>query len=325
MRAGAQSAPGYGRGRFAHSAAPMPARMPGQLTHNTANPPPPHLGYGTLRGMPGYRQPVRTGTQFQQAPRWPPDAQGNNRLRNSTDVPPQLPNTPPITVEGYNQWSVNRGGVFFANDTRQTSDRHVFLRTGTENSGRKSGQTDPPMDGPARPSLKAVNRTINYQQGSDATRSQDDLTRNFSRNSLGMFVGEQGTGWSPVYGGVPGLYQPYGSYAGVTTGRVKGIQSPVSQGSVGDGPRKVFSGPPHGLHTQTMPDYSQTLGRYMTTAQNRAPRIDRPSNSPIAGQSFSQLVMPQGWTGSTRTTSTAAYGRNRVSVSGWKGRGGTVT
>jgi len=31
-------------------------------------------------------------------------------------------------------------------------------------------------------------------------------------------MGTQGQGWGPVYGGVPALWQPYGSYSGYTAG-----------------------------------------------------------------------------------------------------------
>lgn len=317
-----------GKGKFAQTRYAKPRG----IVHGTRNAPAGNLGPSTVTGMPAARLRNRAYGRFQSARPWPPHAQGNNPYLNTRDIPPQLPGRfgviPQVRIANVNavgsafdqaNINFNRGGTYFSNDTRQASDRHGYLKTGTEKTGRKSGQTDPPMDGPARPSFALINRTINFQQGSDATKSQDDLTRNYSRNSLGYYVGEQGSGWSPVYGGVPGLYQPYGSYAGVTTGTVKGIQSPVAQGSVLDGPRKVFSGPPHGLHTQTLPDYSQTLGRYVTTMQNRPPRIDRPSNSPIAGQSYSQLVIPQGWTGTTTTRTTAAYGRNRQSRSGWRG------
>ena len=189
-------------------------------------------------------------------------------------------------ILGVGQESSWRGGVFFANDKLITRDRHIMSKVGSENSGRDSGLTDPPMDGPARPSYQTINRTINYQQGTDNDAAQDDLTRPYTRNGQGMYMGEQGTGWTPVSGGVPGLWQPYGSYAGYTNGPVKGIQSPVGQGQAGDGRRSVFSGPPHGLHSPTMPDYTSTLGYYMAVPQMRAPRIDRPSNSPIGGQSF---------------------------------------
>lgn len=215
-----------------------------------------------------------------------------------------------------------------ANDRLTTLDRHGMMKVGYENSGRDSGLTDPPMDGPARPSLWLVQRSLSYQQGTDTTLATDDLNRDYTRNAQGMYVGEQGTGWSRVYGGVPGLYQEYGSYAGVSPSSPvvdnytsAGIHSPVNQGQPGDGPRDVWSGPPHGLHSPTLPTYSQTLGRYMDIPQMARPRIDRPSQSPIAGQSYSQTVQAQGQT----TPSGGKFGgvklNQRVGArGGWRGR-----
>lgn len=241
--------------------------------------------------------------------------------------------------------------VGFSNDKLITYDRHGIMKVGYENSGRLSGQTDPPLDGPARPSLWLVQRTVNYQQGTDTTAATDDLSRDYSRVTVGataerpgwycgqwgsgrfssyqakegaQYAGEQGTGWAPVYGGVPGLWQPYGSYQGVTNGPVQGIQSPVPEGQAGDGPQKIWSGPPHGLHSPTLPDYTQTLGRYMAIPQMNAPRIDRPSNSPIAGQSYSQTVQPQGQTGTAAQNTRIGGGVNfnqRAAGNGWRGRG----
>ena len=206
-----------------------------------------------------------------------------------------------------------------------------MFKSGYENSGRNSGQTDPPLDGPARPSLWLVQRTINYQSGSDKSAATDDLTRDYTRNSTGMYVGEQGTGWSHIYGGTPGLYQEYGSYQGIApatpgydpiTGATQGINSPVPQGAPGDGPHDVWSGPPHGLHSPTLPAYAQTIGRYMAIPQMANPRIDRPSNSPIAGQSYSQTVIPQGQTGTNVAQpvkwGTANYNQ-RAKGNGWRG------
>jgi hypothetical protein len=238
--------------------------------------------------------------------------------------------------------------VGYSNDKLITYDRHGMMKVGYENSGRDSGNTDPPKDGPARPSLWLVQRTINYQQGTDTTAAADDLSRDYSRTTTEpsadppawitgfrqafhsiqgkegtQYVGEQGSGWSPIYGGVPGLYQPYGSYAGITNGPVQGIQSPIPEGLQGDGPRKVWSGPPHGLHSPTLPIYNQTLGRYLSVPQMVLPRIDRPSNSPIAGQSFSQTVQPQGQTGTAAQNTRFNSGVNfnqRVSGNGWRGR-----
>lgn len=231
------------------------------------------------------------------------------------------------------------------NDKLITYDRHAIMKVGYENSGRNSGQTDPPSDGPARPSLWLVQRTINYQQGTDNDSNQDDLSRDYTRTTTAptadpstisprfrtyqgregaQYVGEQGTGWSRIYGGVPGLWQPYGSYAGVTNGIVQGIQAPVPEGAQGDGPRTVWSGPPHGLHSPTLPSYDQTLGRYMAVPQMNLPRQDRPSNSPIAGQSYSQTVIPQGQVG-TAVAGTGPSGPNfnqRLRGNGWRGKGG---
>jgi hypothetical protein len=221
--------------------------------------------------------------------------------------------------------------VGYSNDKLIAYDRHGMMKVGYENSGRRSGETDPPMDGPARPSLWLVQRTINYQQGTDSDAATDDLTRDYTRNDSGMYVGEQGTGWAPVYGGTPGMYQEYGSYAGLSastpgyspvTGQTQGIISPVAQGAAGDGPHSVWSGPPHGLHSPTLPTYNQTLGRYMTTPQMQRPRVDRPSNSPIAGQSYSQTVQAQGQTGfNSRQMSTSGSAYNqRAHTNGWRGR-----
>ena len=215
--------------------------------------------------------------------------------------------------------------VGFSNDKLIAYDRHAMMKVGYENSGRASGNTDPPMDGPARPSLWLVQRTINYQKGTDSTAASDDLSRDYTRNAEGMYVGEQGTGWAPVYGGTPGLYQEYGSYAGMSPSSPspsEGIHSPVAQGAPGDGAHSVWSGPPHGLHSPTLPTYSQTLGRYMDIPQMARPRIDRPFQSPIAGQSYSQTVVSQGQTGAhakqMRAAGVAFNQRSRSN--GWRGR-----
>jgi hypothetical protein len=222
--------------------------------------------------------------------------------------------------------------VGYSNDKLIAYDRHPIWKVGYENSGRNSGQTDPPMDGPPRPSLWLVQRTISYQQGTDSTAASDDLTRDYTRNAQGDYIGEQGSGWSPVYGGTPGLYQEYGSYAGISpstpgynpqNGYTEGIVAPVPQGAPGDGSHSVWSGPPHGLHSPTLPAYQQTLGRYMAIPQMARPRIDRPSNSPIAGQSYSQTVVPQGQTGTVAQNTQVGSGVNfnqRSRGNGWRGR-----
>lgn len=231
---------------------------------------------------------------------------------------------------GVGQESAWRGGLGLANDKLTTRDRHLMSKVGSELSGRDSGFTDPPKDGPARPSYQTINRTINYQAGTDETAATDDLTRPYARNAQGEYMGEQGSGWNRVLGGTPGMWQPYGSYAGICNGPVQGIQSPVAQGAPGDGPQSFFAGPPHGLHSPTMPDYSPIIGYYMAVPQQRAPRQDRPSNSPIGGQSYSQLVIPQGQTGTIAQQSSGISSNNVTGgvnwasrqVHGWRGQAG---
>ena len=218
------------------------------------------------------------------------------------------------------------------NDKLTVKDRHAYWDTGNQKTGTDfhgwagappNSGNDPKLQ-PPRPDLRLVNRTISYQHGSDATRNQDDLTRSFT------WLGEQGSGWAPVYGGVPGLYHPYGSRGGIPYP----IVSPAEQGQPGDGPHAVFAGPPHGLHSTTpWKGGAQIIARFSVTPQTRPVRQDRPSNSPQAGQSYSQTVLPQGASrvrpagGRPGRTGTApAAGLSFPGGRGWIGRqhkGGT--
>ncbi|HXN73775.1 MAG TPA: hypothetical protein VN861_14615 [Candidatus Acidoferrales bacterium] len=229
-----------------------------------------------------------------------------------------------------------RGGADFANDKLLTSDRHILVKRGNPRVGVQESVTgdppnpDAPQFGPPQPAFGAVNRSFSYQQGTDNTLNQDDFTRAYSRvpnepsstPQWGLqkfpsrandqqYAGEQGTGWSPIYGGVPGLYQPYGSYSGYTANAVKGIQSPAEQGTAGDGPRKVFSGPPHGLHSNTYPSMTNTIKRSTVVPQQHSPRVDRPDNSKIAGQDYSQTVQPQGQATMVTAATQRYQGRSR--------------
>lgn len=295
-------------------------------------------------GQPGVQTwDTRQTTQQPMYGGWGPAAGWNDSGNSKLPGDPQGDPKPVDHTRMPFQEDDKLGGWQMANEKLVTRDRHAFFKVGTENSGRGSGNTDPPMDGPPRPALAVINRTINWQQGTVYANNQfapvnvvngnvDDLSREYTREpNLGMYVGEQGSGWSSVNGGVPGLWQPYGSYAGITAGPVKGIQSPVEQGQPGDGPRKVWSGPPHGLHSPTLPDYSPTLGYYMALPAQRAPRMDRPDNSTTAGQSYSQTVQPQGQTGTTaihnvnmQPTSNVWNKIHYTPGGGWRGMTGTI-
>src|SRR5215469_243622 len=206
----------------------------------------------------------------------------------------QLPQGPTFLQPAHQEtlWSPDAS----AQDKLISRDRHAAVNRGTERTGRRSGLDDPLLSGPPRPSLRTINRTINHQRGQDAANA-DDKNRAYNRDRQGTLLGQQDGTVQPVYGGTPGFWQPYGSYSGYTTGPTKGLQSPVAPGSPQDGPRKINSGPSHGLHSATFPDYSQALGRYMAIPSMVAQRQDRPSNSRIAGQSYSQTVAPQGQQG----------------------------
>jgi len=65
-------------------------------------------------------------------------------------------------------------------------------------------------------------------------------------------------------------------------------------GDPSQGPGRVFAGPPHGLHTLYPPDGQQREQRYRARPQMVAPRVDRLSNSRIAGQNYSQWTRHQG-------------------------------
>ena len=185
--------------------------------------------------------------------------------------PPQI--TEPRPYQAANQSPTFRGGNAF--DELIFRDRWGQMARGTEVAGRISSMPDPPSDGPIRPSLRMVNRTWNWQVGTGQAYA-DDLTRNYTG------VGEQGSGWSTVYGGAPGFY------------RMGPGGAPV--GDPGQGPARVFAGPPHGLHTLYPPDGQQTQARYRARPQMVAPRVDRLSNSRIGGQTYSQWTQHQGGT-----------------------------
>lgn len=181
----------------------------------------------------------------------------------------------------------NPPGITGFNDQLQVRDRHVYWSRGHKRNigpdDRTGGSRNPQLDGPPSPTLRTVNVSVNPQIGSDASRNQDDLTRPYT------WLGQQDGSVQPVYGGVPGLYSSYGN-----RGFPDGIHDP-SNGE--GGPKLAYSGPPHGLHSDTLPSGKQIADRYKVNPQMRPVRFDRPSNSTTAGQSYSQTVQQQGQTG----------------------------
>lgn len=206
-------------------------------------------------------------------------------------------------------------------------DRHAFLNRGNERFGRATSNgggglgPDPMKDGPARPSLRLVNRTFNAFYGNHATANQDDLQRGYRTVSTGQWAGQQDGSTSQIWGGTPGFWIPYGSYAGYAQGPIQGMQGPEI-GAQGDGPQLIPNSPPHGLHSDTMQNAWPVISRFNATAQQRPVRADRPANSPIAGQSFSQTVLGQNQIANrvqTRPENPKAGFSTSVPGSNWRG------
>lgn len=231
---------------------------------------------------------VRTYGNPVESPGQPAPAREPGRFPNYPDPPVQQPG---------HAWESQFAG-YEPSAATIVRDRHAILNRGNERFGRMSNEgaggsgPDPMKDGPARPSLRLVNRTFNPMYGSSHTAQQDDLSRGYRTVSTGQWAGQQDGSVTQIWGGSPGLYIPYGSYGGYTQGSVKGIQGPEI-GTPGDGPQLIPGQPPHGLHSDSMQNMWPIISRYNVTAQQRPVRQDRPSNSPIAGQSYSQTVLGQ--------------------------------
>jgi hypothetical protein len=200
-----------------------------------------------------------------QPPQWVPPGSGD------VGAPQISPIGMPYTAatadhSGWSPGDNNFDGLIFR-------DRHPVFQHGTELAGRISSRPDPPMDGPARADMRLINRTWNWQVGTGAAYT-DDLTRPYT------WLGTQDGTWSAINGGQPGFFR-WGPGGPPST-----MDAP--------GPGRVDSGPAHGLHTMYPADRMQTLQRFQVTAQTRPARVDRLSNSRIAGQNYSQTTLHQG-------------------------------
>jgi hypothetical protein len=164
------------------------------------------------------------------------------------------------------------------NDRLWVRDRHPYVYSGTERTGRSSGLKDPMEDGPARPSIRLLQVTFRREAGTDASRNLDPARPGYRP------VGTQDGSVTRIWGGQPGYAQPYGQRGGL----VAGAEAPQT------GPETILAGTPHGLHTFTVNPRRRTLRTYAATPQMRGPRQDRISNSMRAGQSYSQRTQTQG-------------------------------
>lgn len=184
-------------------------------------------------------------------------------------------------------------------DKLVTYDRHMMAKTGTERQQAHPGQVtaanggrlNPLADGPIRPSWMQVNRAHYPRRGTTATRHTDNngpfATTTSSDGRTQPLGTQDGSPWSPIYGGAPGLTHIYGVRGPA------GAQGP-ELGSPQDGPQAVAGGVPHGLHTPVQPNAELLAKRRRKTPQQRRRTASYPANSKVAGQSWSQTVMPLG-------------------------------
>lgn len=170
-------------------------------------------------------------------------------------------------------------------------DRHIMAKTGTETQqahpDSTNGQGNSPLaDGPVRPVHMMVNRVMARRYGNTSTRHTDNngpfattTDSDGRRQPLGI---QDGSPWSRVYGGTPGLTHVVGVRG------TRGVNSPVPAGAPGDGPQLVRGGAPHGLHSHAQPDAELRTKRSRATPQQKRTRRSLPANSARSGQSWSQ-------------------------------------
>lgn len=199
-----------------------------------------------------------------------PSVRQEPRFRAPEVSPVPQPRTNP-GQSGLGPW---RGGDG-AQDDLIHRDRHGYFQEGSAVSGTtwNPGSSNTLNSGPVRPTFRLQNVTWNWMAGTGSAYT-DDRSRPYTG------VGEQGSGWTTINGGAPGFYRqgPGGT--------------PV--GDPNQGPGRVWAGPPHGLHTEYPPDRAQNQAVSQARPQMRGGRVDRLSNSRIAGQTYSQWTQHQG-------------------------------
>lgn len=189
-------------------------------------------------------------------------------------------------------------------------DRHIAAYRGrTTSSDTQSptgGSPNPEADGPPRPSYRMLNRTLSWQIGTDSTAHLDNTAfhATTTAGNRAFALGTQDGSVSKTYGGTRGLYlfRAYGSRRGYTGGpapRVVALPggparpgTVISLGSPDDGPQQIWGGYPHGLSTVVAEPARVTAATIKARYdQIRKPRVNRPNNSKVAGQSYDQAVV----------------------------------
>jgi hypothetical protein len=164
--------------------------------------------------------------------------------------------------------------------------------------GRLSGIPDPPTDGPQRPSLHQLLQNWSMWQGTDKRSYDDDLTRSYAKvtgnkNMPVIPIGQQDGTYTRIAGGEVGYHR---NYTRAPNDAGPG-NDPISVQDVSHkhpAAEYVYGGPPHGLHTQTVPSGVQPLKTRLASPQMKPVRQDRLSNSHYSGASYSQRTAHQG-------------------------------
>lgn len=227
------------------------------------------------------------------------------------------------------------GGAYgggWADGILTVRDRHVMVRQGTVRNPHGGGSSlpSPEKDGPPARQYQMVDTTESWQLGTDLTTNEDN---DGQHNTVGAYdgsprifpLGTQDGSFTRVMGPPLGTWREYGVRGPrgmhgpapdvwdpnwVPGGRVAGGSGGaggrgklVETGAEGMQPqdaRFVYGGVPHGLHSPTVDARRVTMARQANIVQPQPARQDRPASSRVAGQSYSQTIVPEAMQGQQR-------------------------
>jgi hypothetical protein len=226
------------------------------------------------------------------------------------------------------------GGAFgggWADGLLTVRDRHVMTRRGSVRNpaGGGSSMPSPEKDGPPPPRYQMVDTTESWQIGTDKTTQEDNPGPHYTVDAGGrpFPLGQQDGNQTHVMGPPIGEWREYGTrgpagmhgprpalYAVAGDGSGQRVGTLLEDGEAGSEPtsRLLYGGVPHGLHSPTIPPRTVTMARQAAIPQQTPPRVDRPASSRIAGQSYSQTVVPQSQAGTAQSPMPRMAGPGRL-------------
>jgi hypothetical protein len=200
----------------------------------------------------------------------------------------------------------------------------VITQQGTVRNPRGGGSTlpSPEKDGPPQRQYRMIDTTESWQLGTDHEAHLDNTAEHNSvdvtghpwrRFPLGTQDGTKTLVMGPpldtyreygargprgMHGPEPDIWDPNWTLPGAAGAGGRGRL--VQQGAPGTQPadrRLIYGGLPHGLHSPTLDSATLTMSRQANIPQMTPPRQDRPASSRIAGQSYSQTIVPESQAG----------------------------